>query len=482
LPHLIGCADNRRTGAAVIATVAYSACMRSHGVPNFPDPDSNGQILKGDAQRFGVSTSQLQAAQQACQPLYPNNGGSLAGSLPSMRGGDAMSGGTTPVTSERGEFVGSGGGLPPRRRWRRWVIVAVVLVLLAAGAVVVVSGVFDGDGGSSGSSDYGSATSLATVTRRSLSQQTQVNGTLGYAGSYTVLGQAPGMVTWLPAVGQVIHQGQVLYRVDGAPVVLLYGSTPAYRALAEGATASDVTGADVAQLNHDLVALGYVDSADVDSAWDEFNWATKAGVEKLQKHLGVDQSGKLSLGDVVFLPTAARVTTLQAGLGAPATGPVLHASSTARTVSVALDADLQSEVKAGDRVAITLPDGSTTSGTVTLVGKVATAPSNNSRGAGSSTPTVPVTIRPTDPTATGSLDQAPVLVAITERTVHNVLAVPVYALLALAGGAYAVEVANADGTRHLVPVSPGLFDDAAGLVQVTGSGLAVGQHVVVPAS
>jgi hypothetical protein len=32
-----------------------------------------------------------------------------------------------------------------------------------------------------------------------------------------------------------------------------------------------------------------------------------------------------------------------------------------------------------------------------------------------------------------------------------------------------------------VPVTPGLFDDAAGLVQVTGAGLAAGQHVVVPA-
>jgi hypothetical protein len=361
------------------------------------------------------------------------------------------------------------------------VIVAVVLVLLAAGVLVVVSGVFDGDGGSSRSAENGSATSLATLTRRSLSAQTQVNGTLGYAGSYTVLGRAHGTVTWLPAVGRVIRQGQVLYRVDGAPVVLLYGSTPAYRALAEGATAAEATGADVAQLNHDLVALGYVDSAAVDSAWDEFNWATKAGVEKLQKHLGVDQTGKLSLGDVVFLPTAGRVTTLQATLGAPATGPVLQASSTARTVSVALGADLQSEVKAGDRVTITLPGGSTTPGTVTSVGKVATAPSNNSGGSDSG-PTVPVTIRPTDPTATGSLDQAPVLVAITERTVHNVLAVPVNALLALAGGGYAVEVADADGTRQLVPVSPGLFDDAAGLVQVTGPDLAVGQHVVVPAS
>ena len=89
--------------------------------------------------------------------------------------------------------------------------------------------------------------------RRTLSQTTQFNGTLGYAGSYTVLGLAPGRVTSLPKAGHVVRQGQVLYRADEAPVVLLYGAIPAYRALAEGAT-----GADVAQLNHDLVSLRYL--------------------------------------------------------------------------------------------------------------------------------------------------------------------------------------------------------------------------------
>jgi hypothetical protein len=395
-----------------------------------------------------------------------------------------MSGGALSATGERSELVDSGGELPRRRRWRRLVIASVALVLIAAAAVVVASGAFDsGDG--SGSGGNGLATSLATVTRRSLSQTTQFNGTLGYAGSYTVLGQAPGTVTWLPDVGRVVRQGQVLFRVDGAPVVLLYGSTPAWRALAEGALASDLTGTDVAQLNHGLVALGYVNKADVDSAWGEFSWATKAGVEKLQDHLGVDQTGRLDLGDVVFLPTAARVTALQATLSGPATGPVLQASSTAHTVTVALEADLQAEVKAGDRVMITLPDGSTTPGIVTAVGRVATVSSTNSGGSGGpggsdSGPTVPVHVRPTDPAAMGSLDQALVEVAITDRTVRDVLAVKVTALLALAGGGYAVEVVNSDGTHHLVPVTPGLFDDAAGMVQVSGSGLAAGQRVVVP--
>jgi hypothetical protein len=93
-----------------------------------------------------------------------------------------------------------------------------------------------------------------------------------------------------------------------------------------------------------------------------------------------------------------------------------------------------------------------------------------------------VTITPTRPQDTGSLDQAPVQVAITTATVADVLAVPVNALLALSGGGYAVEVADPDGTHHLVAVTLGIFDDAAGLVQVSGSGLTAGQHVVVPAS
>jgi hypothetical protein len=57
------------------SAVAYSACMRSHGVPTFPDPDGSGQLPKGDAQRFGVSSSQLQAARQACQHLLPGDDG-----------------------------------------------------------------------------------------------------------------------------------------------------------------------------------------------------------------------------------------------------------------------------------------------------------------------------------------------------------------------------------------------------------------------
>jgi hypothetical protein len=62
--------------------VAYSACMRSHGVPNYPDPDSSGQLPKPDAHHLGVSTTQLQASQRTCQHLLPNTGRAInAGSI-----------------------------------------------------------------------------------------------------------------------------------------------------------------------------------------------------------------------------------------------------------------------------------------------------------------------------------------------------------------------------------------------------------------
>jgi hypothetical protein len=54
--------------------LAFSRCVRSHGVPNFPDPSSNGQIPKKTPQQLGVSSSQFQAAQSACASLLPNGG------------------------------------------------------------------------------------------------------------------------------------------------------------------------------------------------------------------------------------------------------------------------------------------------------------------------------------------------------------------------------------------------------------------------
>ncbi|HXZ83717.1 MAG TPA: hypothetical protein VED84_08325, partial [Acidimicrobiales bacterium] len=192
-------------------------------------------------------------------------------------------------------------------------------------------------------------------------------------------------------------------------------------------------------------------------------------------------TGIVSLGDVVVEPGPLRVTTVTAALGgtAQAGSPVLTASSTARVVTIDLDVSLVPDVKVGDAVGITLPNNVTTPGVVTSVGTVATSAGSGATGQGG--PTVTVLVAPLHPAATGLLDQASVEVEITTASVARALVVPVDALLALAGGGYAVEEVSARGVHHLVAVSLGIFDDADGSVQVTGSGLAAGQRVVVPA-
>ncbi|MGH3231605.1 MAG: peptidoglycan-binding protein, partial [Streptosporangiaceae bacterium] len=130
-------------------------------------------------------------------------------------------------------------------------------------------------------------------------------------------------------------------------------------------------------------------------------------------------------------------------------------------------------------VSITLPDGTTTPGVVSSVGTVATSTPASQQGQSPVT-TIPVTVQLSDPAAAGSLDQTPVTVNITTETARDALAVPVTALLARPGG-YVVEVAGPGGTRRYVPVTPGVFDDNSGLVQVTGA-LTPGQRVVVASS
>jgi hypothetical protein len=67
--------------SASASAVAYSACMRSHGVPNYPDPGSDGNLPKGNAQAFGVSDSQYQAAERVCRHLLPNSDTTFTASL-----------------------------------------------------------------------------------------------------------------------------------------------------------------------------------------------------------------------------------------------------------------------------------------------------------------------------------------------------------------------------------------------------------------
>jgi hypothetical protein len=412
--------------------------------------------------------------------------------------------------AEPGAAVAPARQSPDRdRHGRRGWLVAGVVVVVAAAAIgaALASGAFRGSSHATAGTSSGYRTGTATVTRQSLTSQTQENATLGNAGTWSVAvpsssssssssssaagASGSGTFTWLPQIGQVIHQGQQIYGVSGGPVVLLYGPVPAYRDLSEG-----MTGADVTELNRDLVKLGYATRAALGprSGWDYYSAETAYAVGLLQTKLGLTVTGTLPLGQAAVLPGPALVTALgtSTSLSGPATAGsvVLTATSVTPVVTIDLDPSLQAEVKDGDQVSITLPDGSTTPGVVTQVGRVATTPnssssssanqsgnSSNSSASGSEA-TITVLVSLTHPKAAGKLNQAPVTVTITTGSVSNALTVPVNALLAQPGGKYAVEVTGPGG-HHLVNVTPGMFDDAAGKVQVSGN-LTAGQHVVVP--
>lgn len=279
-------------------------------------------------------------------------------------------------------------------------------------------------------------------------------------------------------MGQVITDGQALFAVNGTPTVLLYGSTPPWRTLTEG-----TTGPDVAELNSNLVALGDATAAALDPASDTYSAATAAAVKKLQADLGTTQTGTLTLGQAVFEPTPIRVTSVSASLGGPvsAGGPILAATSTTRLVTAAIDASQRSELHVGDAVTIALADGASTPGKLTSIGTDATEPSaSGSPDATTSPPTVAVIITPTDPAATGAVDQAPVIVAVTTAAIQNALAVPAAALVTTSGGHPAINIFDAAGKAHPLPVTLGIFDDENGLVQVSGPTISAGETIVLP--
>lgn len=122
--------------------------------------------------------------------------------------------------------------------------------------------------------------------------------------SMALTGNQSGVVTDVVAVGDTIEQGDVLYRVNGEPVVVMYGDTPAYRTLRD--LSENMTGEDVLQLESALVALGY-DSDGALTVDEEFTDYTETVVELWQEDLGVEEDGVVQLGDVIFIPGEADV-------------------------------------------------------------------------------------------------------------------------------------------------------------------------------
>ena len=381
--------------------------------------------------------------------------------------------------------------VPPRpHRRTRAAAVAVPLVAAGVTAAIVLSG-SAWRAGQPAASGSASAIALgsAPVVRVDLTNTVQVSGSLSYAGSYAIVDQQQGTAyTALPAPGATIRRGHELFEVDGVPVTLFYGATPEWRPLSVGVAA----GRDVAQLDRNLIALGYGAGLAVS---EYFTDATAYAVELWQAASGLPVTGAVPLGQVAYAPGPLRITGVNPVLGsAPQPGAtVLTATSPVPVVIADVPVGQEYLVKAGDQVTVTLPDGvTTTPGIITSVASVASANTGGGSpggspgagatpgpGGGTGQDTVPMTVRLTHPDAAGHLDQAPVSVSIVSAQANGVLAVPVSALVALAGGGYAVDVVQGAAV-HLIAVQTGLFGQT--LVQVSGAGLAAGMRVQVPSS
>lgn len=317
----------------------------------------------------------------------------------------------------------------------------------------------------------------ATVVRTDLASTVLTQGTLGYTTSPPVVNGLSGTYTSVLAAGTVVQPGQPLYRVDNQPVVLMNGGVPAWRPFAAGMT----DGPDVQQLEANLIVLGDAHGLFTQPA-THYGPGAVAAVERWQTALGVPATGSVDLGAIVFEPAVVRIDVAMVALGQRASVGDLpyQVTTTARSVSVPLTPN-DPTVAVGQQVSIQLPSGATTPGQVSAVGPPApsgssSASSSGSSSSGSNASTV-LTVTPADPAATGTANGEAVQVALTVQSVHHVLAVPIAALVALAGGGYGLEVVEHSGQHQLAGVHTGVF--ASGEVQVSGSGLTPGTRVVV---
>ncbi|MFI6234786.1 efflux RND transporter periplasmic adaptor subunit [Micromonospora sp. NPDC050784] len=394
----------------------------------------------------------------------------------------------------------------------RTLIITITCGALALGGAVYAVHASAGDNSPAGQ-PAAAKVATAEVIRTDLSDYWAESGAVGYRKQRTLRGVAPGVLTWLPRPGSTVTRGDVLYRAGDRPVILFYGPSPMFRDI----DTVGMVGRDVRVLADNLRALGYrigsqpapgtrvtVQGGPTPTGNDQgangeankpdptptasgtgayqtvvtsqdavFTRSLKDAVKRWQAAKGVrPATGTVSLGDILVLPGAVRVGAASAQLGDDATGNLMAISDQAKAVSVEIDASRADDLRAGQKVQITLPDSSHTSGTINSVSSNAQAAQSDGGDPGAEGPKVQVVIAVDDASAIQNISSATVEVRFTGTTAHDVLAVPVGALLALSSGGYGVQIS--DGA--LTAVKVGLFAD--GMVQISGTGITAGTRVV----
>lgn len=341
---------------------------------------------------------------------------------------------------------------------RYWIATAVVAVVAAS--TVAVTTAWD----SPATNTPAASTSMktASLNTRTIAKTDTLDGTLRYDATKAVSVAAKGIVTKTRAVGETVENGQALAWVDNRPVTLLYGDLPQWRPLQLGME----DGPDVRQLERALVDLGYARGLKL-SVDNTFTDGTETAVKRMQKAIGLAEDGIVDQGEVVFLSSASRITSVTSEVGAAVGQSLVEVSGTTRVVEINLDAADRDDVSVGQKVAVQMPDGKDVEGTIrSIAAEVDTAKEGEE--------TVKVIVDLPDDTNV-AFDEAPVEVKTSTELAHDVLTAPVAALLATPGGGYAVERVTTVGTE-MIPVELGAF--GSGYVEIRGQ-LSVGDKVSV---
>ncbi|QTE31030.1 hypothetical protein [Pengzhenrongella sicca] len=379
-----------------------------------------------------------------------------------------------------------------QRRTRRAIVLLTVTLIVVLAVLVGGAGLALRGAPRPAASPSIAPVATTTVTRTDLTQSESFDGTLAYGAVTALKGTGDGILTALPAVGDIVDRGSVIYRVNDRPVPVFLGDTPLFRSLDLGAVTAapvdpgadptippvapppppaPIIGADVAMVAANLAALGYP-AAGVSSDPHEARWsrALSRALGRWQKSVGLEATGTLAPGAIVVLPGKARVSSVAAQVGDAVAGEVLSLTGTSKAVSAPVKSTDVALFAVGTAVSIGLPDGRSVPGTVSAISTMVVTTSNEEGTV--DVPTMDVTIAPVDPAAVDGLDYAAVKVTVVVGSHPGVLAAPVEVLLALKGGGYAVQLPSGD----LVPVTTGMF--AQDLVELSGDGITEGLTVV----
>ncbi len=341
-----------------------------------------------------------------------------------------------------------------RRRARRVTLAAAIVVALAAGGVAVWMREPWKPGPVTSAQEASAAAVTVPVERGRLTDQVRLNATLDY-GDPVELPAAQGMITALPASGQVVKVGSSVYESDGHPVILLRGARPLWRDLTQGVD----DGQDVLQLERNLARLGLF-GREPDT---RFTWWTTDAIKRWQRSLDLPVTGTVATGDVVVVDApSVRVSHVTGELGQTGVSPLTYTATTLRAVAT-LTAAQARELQPGDPVTVVLPDGTELENTIEAVD-----PGGQPTGEEDQTtpPTAKIDFADQEQVSATGPASIRVIVQSRDRSAETLI-VPATALIATASNSYAVEVLTGDGIAR-VPVQIGRVVDAQ--VQILASG------------